>query len=225
MALEPTADIRNEDRGSAVGWGAIFAAGFITLALEIMFFFLASAVSFTAFNPATGGNWSSAATWWEAIYFLVTAIISFYVGGYAAGRLCGVKLRGSAMLHGLAAWGLVVVFVTYSFATGLGSLIGGAVDITGSAAGRIASGVVQNPKATARLQSKQAQSKIQQKAGKIQQNVNAKQAAGKVTNVIAGGSWFAFIMVICTGVFAVIGAAVGSRNPRKARRPEGLRAA
>jgi hypothetical protein len=110
---------------SRISWGAIFAGTVVAFVAQILFTLLGLAIGLTIVEPMTGqapweGVGIGAGIWW-----VVTALISLFLGGWAAGRLAGMPLRQDAMLHGVVVWGLVT-FVSVFFAiSGVGAVASG----------------------------------------------------------------------------------------------------
>src|SRR5688500_4657593 len=109
-----------------ISWPAIFAGAFIAVGLQLLFVLLGTAIGLSVFDPAQADPTTTGATLTLGIYLLVTMLISFFIGGYATSRLGSIKFRPFAVLHGLAAWGLVMAFLTYSFGSPVSGLLGGA---------------------------------------------------------------------------------------------------
>jgi hypothetical protein len=112
---------------SRLSWGAIFAGTVVAFVAQILFTLLGLAIGLTIVEPMTGqapweGVGIGAGIWW-----VVTALISLFLGGWAAGRLSGMPLRQDAMLHGVVVWGLVT-FVSVFFAiSGVGAVASGPI--------------------------------------------------------------------------------------------------
>jgi hypothetical protein len=112
---------------SRISWGAIFAGTMVAFVAQILFTLLGLAIGLTIVEPMTGqapweGVGIGAGIWW-----VVTALISLFLGGWAAGRLAGMPLRQDAMLHGVVVWGLIT-FVSVFFAiSGVGAVASGPI--------------------------------------------------------------------------------------------------
>ena len=117
-ASEPTAAVAVEARASFIQWSAIIAGALVAAALSLVLM---------AFGAAIGlSDLSSSPSWRDAspalaiasgIYLLLTALASFGLGGYVAGRLrerwdhtvsrALVEFRDGA--HGVLVWAMAVV--------------------------------------------------------------------------------------------------------------------
>lgn len=113
---------------SPISWGAIFAGTFVALGVELLLALLGLAIGLWNVSPTTGTGQLAGVGIGEGIWWVITSIISLFLGGWVAGRLCGF-LQFSTMLHGLTVWALVSVFTIYLITVGVGSIIGGAFGI------------------------------------------------------------------------------------------------
>jgi ElaB/YqjD/DUF883 family membrane-anchored ribosome-binding protein len=112
-----------------ISWGAIFAGTIVALVVQLLFTMLGFAIGLTVIEPLTGQSpWQGigigAGIWW-----VISALISLFLGGWTAGRLAGLPLRQDAVLHGIVAWGLITLITLYLVITGVGAVIGGALNV------------------------------------------------------------------------------------------------
>jgi hypothetical protein len=110
---------------SRISWGAIFAGTVVAFVAQILFTLLGLAIGLTIVEPMTGqapweGIGIGAGIWW-----VVTALISLFLGGWAAGRLSGMPLRQDAMLHGVVVWGLITFISVFFAISGVGAVASG----------------------------------------------------------------------------------------------------
>jgi hypothetical protein len=98
---------------SKVNWGAIFAGAFIGIASMVFFSLFALATGINGVNviqPLTNSIGVGA-----AFYAIVTAMISFALGGYCVTRLAGLRNPGVACLHALTSFALAGAMVPFLF--------------------------------------------------------------------------------------------------------------
>jgi hypothetical protein len=112
---------------SRISWGAIFAGTVVAFVAQILFTLLGLAIGLTIIEPMTDqapweGVGIGAGIWWA-----VTALISLFLGGWAAGRLAGILLRQDAMLHGVVVWGLVTFASVFFAVSGVGAVASGPI--------------------------------------------------------------------------------------------------
>jgi hypothetical protein len=112
-----------------ISWGAIFAGTVVALVAQLLLTMLGLAIGLTIIEPPSGqtpwqGVGIGAGIWW-----MVSALISLFLGGWTVGRLAGMPLRQDAILHGIIVWGLITLISFYLVITGAGAVIGGALNV------------------------------------------------------------------------------------------------
>lgn len=124
-----------------VSWGAIFAGATVALVVQLLLGALGLAIAFGTINPATETQTFSGLGVGTGIWLLLTAILSLYAGGWAAGRLAGLPKRADAVLHGVVAWGIVTLFSTWMLTNLVSGVVSSAVGLVGSTLGIVGEGV------------------------------------------------------------------------------------
>ena len=118
------------DRGpttnTRVSWGAIIAGAVAAMAAQVLFATLGLAIGLSI--PGGGeGMGIFAGVWW-----LVTGLISLFLGGWVAGRFMGIGRELNGSLHGVMTWALAttlsVLFVTTFGGVMAGSAVGAVAD-------------------------------------------------------------------------------------------------
>ncbi|MBX6330948.1 MAG: hypothetical protein IRY91_03775, partial [Gemmatimonadaceae bacterium] len=151
-------------------WGAVFAGLVVALALQVVLTLLGTAIGLTAVGPDTSARGIGIGA---GIWMIVTALIALYVGGLTTGYLAGVLTRGNGALHGVLMWGLSTLLAAYLLASGVGSLLGGAVQLASGAAAATAGTVAHGGPAVdsaAQATSRRARAMldtVQQSAGEV----------------------------------------------------------
>ncbi|HEX4998357.1 MAG TPA: hypothetical protein VFY29_09030 [Terriglobia bacterium] len=105
-----------------IWWSAIFAGTFFALGIMLLLGFFGLAVGAGATGP--GGEMTQGITMWASIWSVVTAFISFFCGGWLAGRVSGTQAKTDGALHGLTVWGLGSMAIFYFAVTGTSRLMG-----------------------------------------------------------------------------------------------------
>ncbi len=137
-----------------VRWGPIWAgllAAFFTLLVLSLVGVAIGATTVNAGAAAQGNaNANSGAGAFSAIWAGITAILSFLIGGYIAGRTAAVHERGWAALNGALVFLLALPILLWLASQGLGAIIGNASNIAGGLGinlgqlGNTASGAARN---------------------------------------------------------------------------------
>ncbi len=112
-------------------WAGLLAAFFALLVLSLV----GVAIGATTVNAGAAAqgnaNANSGAGAFSAIWAGITAILSFLIGGYVAGRTAAVHERGWAALNGALVFLLALPVLLWLASQGLGAIIGNASNIAG----------------------------------------------------------------------------------------------
>lgn len=235
MAVETvvTSQPRVEERGSSVSWGAIFCGALITLSVQLLFTLLGGAVGLSAFDPERGESLGTGASVGAGIYLFITMLISFFIGGYVASRMAGYKLKIAAILHSLTSWAVVTGFFTFIVGSGIGSLLGGVLNVARMGAATVVqqgqspqqgqtqqqaqpqqqdrNAAVETLSRTLNIPQSEARRIINEAEQRAQQlQARSGQIAGTVTDVTASSSWIAFFTLFFGALAAIAGGLIGS---------------
>jgi hypothetical protein len=109
-----------------ISWGAIIAGLIVALVTQILLTLLGVAIGAATVDPMQEqrpleGLGTGAAIWW-----VVSSLISLFLGGCVAGRLAGVPRKGDGALHGIIMWGTATLITLLLAGSALGGLFGGA---------------------------------------------------------------------------------------------------
>ena len=135
---------------NGISWSAVFAGVAVSLVAQLLLNMLGVGLGIgqidvnSANNTSASGFSTMAGLWWA-----ISAIVSFGIGGYTAGRLSGVPEPSTAAWHGLTSWAFTTLVLFYLLTTTVSSIMGGAVSAVGSAAGMVGN----NPSVQAALPS------------------------------------------------------------------------
>jgi hypothetical protein len=115
-------------------WGAIAAGALTAMSAQVIFAVLGTAIGLTVIGAADDtpeqGLSIGAGIWW-----LVTGLVSLFVGGWVAGRLCGYVDSFMTSTHGFLSWCTVTVLSALMLAMASGSALGGSLGMVGAAMG------------------------------------------------------------------------------------------
>jgi len=115
-------DVEAVQMKDRVRWGPILAGVLTTITSMIILTVLGLAIGLSAFEPNDAGDntVSTAAAVWGAL----SALISFFLGGWVAAKASAVAGAPSGGLNGLIVGVATIVLLIWMISTGLGNLFG-----------------------------------------------------------------------------------------------------
>ena len=108
-----------------MSWSAIIAGTLTALVSQLVLNLLGIGIGLSTVDATGGGASAKAFSIGAGLWIVVTAIATYAVGGYVAGRLAGKPLRSTAGYHGLVTWALSTVVVIVLLTSAVGSIVGG----------------------------------------------------------------------------------------------------
>ena len=211
----PPREPDTEQRGLAwpgmmrrISWGAIIAGVVIVLILQMTLGVLGVGVGALAAGPgmaeelAIGGM-----IWW-----IVSALIALFAGGWAAGYLAGVRERLDGVLHGVVTWGLATILGVFLLATAMGQFAAGTLQImqTGVAAVEAAPDEAQQQQMQ-QLMEQADDEQLQQQFEQLMQQAQAQMpTAEEAQAAVAQAGIWTFVGLILGGLAAAVGGLVGA---------------
>ena len=128
------------DVPTSISWGAIIAGWVVSLGVAWLLYQLGGAIGLTMIDPAEDPSAiDKGFSIGAGIWFLLTWLISLFIGGWFAGRSAGRTWRGSGMLHGTAVWGLSTVVTLIIIILGASNIVQGGIPLL-SAGAKIGAG-------------------------------------------------------------------------------------
>ncbi len=124
-----------------ISWGAIFAGAVLALVIQLSLSLLGLGIGLGTIDPLTEQNPVAGIGTGAAIWWVVTSLVSLYLGASVAARLAGMPRPTDGLLHGLLTWSVVTLLTFYLLTTAVGRLIGGVTSVAGRALSGIGSGV------------------------------------------------------------------------------------
>ncbi len=107
-----------------VSWGAIFAGALTALSTLLVLSLIGLGIGLSTLDPATGDSPSGNAIGLGAvIWWVVSSLLSLFVGGYVAGRMAG---NFNGYLHGLVTWSAVSLLTVLLLSSAVGRIFAGA---------------------------------------------------------------------------------------------------
>jgi hypothetical protein len=218
-------NVASDERYSAVkriSWGAIFAGTIVALVVQIMLSLLGVGIGLGVINPASAADLTGLGIG-AAIWLVVSTLIALFIGGFVAGRLAGMPIRGDGILHGVVVWGLGTLVSLYLATSAVGGAVSGVAAMLGQGFQLVAPQAVktakQRPQQTqqiikpARQRAEQMANQAQRQAPKV-----AKKVAKKAAPVAAGAAWGGFIALVLGAIAAGLGGAAGTPRDQLASR-------
>lgn len=203
---------------SRVRWGAIFAGVISGMIVQVILSLFGLAIGFNAFDP--GQRDYSGLGIGSTLWLLVSALISAYVGGWVASSLANVTVRLDGLMHGVLSWGVFMVIAAYMFGSSVGTVVGGAFNLTSSALVGASQGIAES--ATERTQGIAA---VREQVGDIVQNVapgNQAQSpatqrqravqAERAADTASTATWAAFFLALLSLAASAFGGLSGLRR-------------
>jgi hypothetical protein len=182
-AFAPDRDVFESRRGPlavssspvrGVSWSSIFAGVTAAIAVQLLLNLLGIGVGAATINPQQGQPGQGLA-FGAAIWFVLSSIISLFVGGWVAARLSGSPDKKDGALHGFVTWAVASLVVFYLLSTAIGGLIGGATSVLGQTASLAARGAAAVTPAATNVISQATgvtPEQVQSEAGDIARNSN-----------------------------------------------------
>lgn len=122
-----------------ISWGAVFAGLIVSIMVSLVLALLGMSIGLGTVNPMEEANPFAGLGMGAGIWWVVSSLISLFLGGWVAARMAGVPRRFDGALHGVLTWGLVTLLTFYLLSTTIGRLVGGVSSMVGkgiSAAGQ-----------------------------------------------------------------------------------------
>lgn len=167
-----------------ISWGAIIAGTLIALVTMLLLNLLGIGIGLGSINPVEEANPFSGLGTGAIIWWVVSNLIAIFAGAYVAGKLAGVPLGSTSMIHGILSWCLYTLVSFYILTTAVGSIISGVgsvVSSTLSAAGSGIEALVNNNKQDQNQSSLISFSDIKDEANKV---LNSRENAAFVPDSI-----------------------------------------
>jgi hypothetical protein len=111
----------------AVRWGPIVAG--LVVAFTLFLLLTVALVAIGAQAIRIGDPNVDEAAGIGGILTALIALVSFFIGGFVAGRAAAVDGRGAGLLNGFLVWGLGLILVLLLAGMGLGGLLGSAGEL------------------------------------------------------------------------------------------------
>lgn len=204
-------------------WSAIVAGALVAMVVELTLFLLGVAVGLTVVGAHTTAETAKGTGIGTGLWWIVSNIISLFLGGWVAGRQCLSGDRSTAAIHGLSAWALATLLWLILMAAAAGTVLSSSLTFFGQgliSVSQVASGAIPEAakEAHQHLSNPGERDKLpdtgeaKQKMGEAKEEAAQKsqEAAGAAASGGAWTTWAMFIMLFLSGLAALFGGAAGA---------------
>ncbi|GAB3559849.1 hypothetical protein [Spirosoma fluminis] len=124
-----------------ISWSAVFAGVLVAIVTQILLTLLGLGIGLGTIDPVEENNPMNGLGIGSAIWYIVSSLLSLFIGGWVAGRLTSAPRPFDGMIHGVLTWCLVTLLTIYFLTTTLGSIIGGVGRLVGGIVRKAGSGI------------------------------------------------------------------------------------
>lgn len=184
-----------------VSWGAVFAGVALAMVSQLILNLLGIGVGAAAFEPAGVSDTATGYSLGAAIWWAVAGIIAAFIGGFAAGRLCGQSKKTTAGWHGLTSWAVSILLIGLVMTTAAGTIVAGPLsDMMGQGGTGMEATTTTGATGTTGTETGEAMQK-----------------ADEVSGSVAGGAFFAAIALLLGALASWWGSRLGAVDPTVTR--------
>ena len=199
---------------SSICWGSVFAGVVAGMIIQVVLSLLGLAIGFNAFDP--GQQSYSGLGVGSSIWLILSALTSGFVGGWVATALANISNRFDGLMHGILSWGVFMVIAFYLFGSSMGTVIGGAFNLSSAALTGASQGVAETATRTqgmaaVREQTNEFAQRMRQPATEAQekqQRIQQEQAADTASKA----TWGAFLVAVLSLTASAFGGILGLKR-------------
>ncbi|QKZ14029.1 YrzE family protein [Spirosoma sp. KUDC1026] len=114
-----------------ISWSAVFAGVLVAIVSQMLLTLLGLGIGLSTIDPVTEKNPAAGLGAGSAIWYIISSLLSLFIGGWIAGRLASAPRLFDGIIHGVLTWCLATLLTIYFLTTTLGSIIGGASRLLG----------------------------------------------------------------------------------------------
>ena len=129
-----------------ISWSAVFAGVLVAIVTQMLLTLLGLGIGLGTIDAVEERNPAAGLGTGSAIWYIISSLLSLFLGGWVAGRLASAPRLFDGVIHGVLTWCLTTLLTIYFLTTTIGSIIGGAgrllggiISTAGSAVGSAAS--------------------------------------------------------------------------------------
>ncbi len=124
-----------------ISWGAVLAGAVVAMVTQLLLNLLGLGIGASTIDPVTEQNPVAGIGVGAGLWFVVSAILALFAGGWVAGRLAGVPRKVDSALHGVLTWGSATLVTFFLLTTAVGALISGAAGVLGKGISQAGQGI------------------------------------------------------------------------------------
>lgn len=114
-----------------ISWSAVFAGVLVAIVTQMLLTLLGLGIGFGTIDAVDEQNPTAGLGIGSAIWYIVTSLLSLFLGGWVAGRMASTPRLFDGIIHGVLTWCLVTLLTIYFLTTTIGSIIGGVGSLLG----------------------------------------------------------------------------------------------
>jgi len=115
-----------------ISWSAVFAGVLVAIVSQMLLTLLGVGIGLSTIDPVTEQNPTAGLGTGSAVWYIISSLLSLFIGGMIAGRLASAPRLFDGIIHGVLTWCLATLLTIYFLTTTIGSIIGGAGRLVGS---------------------------------------------------------------------------------------------
>lgn len=114
-----------------ISWSAVLAGVLVAIVTQMLLTLLGLGIGLASIDPVEETNPTAGLGIGSAIWYIISSLLSLFLGGWVAGRLASAPRLFDGVIHGVLTGCLVTLLTIYFLTTTVGSLIGGAGRLVG----------------------------------------------------------------------------------------------
>jgi hypothetical protein len=185
-------------------WGAIWAGVLVSFGVQALLTLLGAAIGLTVLGAQQGANMPDGLGVGAGIWWVITGIISLFIGGWTVAYLLGPRPTFVGALHGFVMWCTVTAISAFLLTTATSSILGGGMNMLGSAAS-----AQQQNQGNQGLMDRVRQSDNPDSPGDDPDNPidspREQERVDKAEKATAGATWWTFFALLLGATAAIIG--------------------
>jgi hypothetical protein len=202
---------------AGIAWGAVAAGSLVALSAQLVLSMLGLGLGLGAVDVVTGeGAESSIISGAVGVWWIVSALVALFLGGWTAGRIAGGRFLPEGVLRAVLVWAIVMLASFYLLTTVIGTVLGGPLAVaTDSVYGVLAETEAASERLALEGEPPELPPDQQEDLDELRAE-EARRLADHAEGAMHAGVWAAFTMLLSGGA-AVAGAWFAIDPPAWAR--------